>query len=225
MTEKVEDPVEPVVDPAPEPTPPQPPATPPATAPRAEVPEGYIEKARYDGLVRKTEELTLSNRDLNAQLAAATSEKEQLSSQLGIKDTEKSVAVGEYQKQLEQALETNTSQASELQALRAMKSKMELVKKHNAGHLLPILDRIPYVEDEEAMEIVFTDFLKWGEDIAKNRENQLLAGYVPPAAPNIPESEPVTPQTKADWDKYIQSADDKEAAFQEYWAWGQSQTK
>src|SRR5512142_2397153 len=59
-------------------------------------------KARYDGLVRKVEELTLTNRSLNDQLAAKTSELEQLRGQLVVKDAEKSTTVGERDKLLQQ---------------------------------------------------------------------------------------------------------------------------
>ena len=45
-------------------------------------PEGFIELARYNGLVRKVEGLTLSNRSLTAHLGRKTSEIEQLKGQL-----------------------------------------------------------------------------------------------------------------------------------------------
>ena len=92
-----DNPVNPPVEPVE--TPPQPVATPPATQPQGP-PEGFVEKARFDGLVRKVEELTLTNRGLTDNLTQTSSEKEQLTGQLAIKDTDKAAAVGEYQKQL-----------------------------------------------------------------------------------------------------------------------------
>jgi len=217
MSDQVIPPVEPVVE-----TPPQQVATPPATQPQ--VPEGYIEKARFDGLVRKVEELTLTNRAVNAQLTQLSSEKEQLTGQLAIKDVDKTVAVGEYQKQIEAAIHTQTEQATELSELRALKAKMELVRKHNAGHLIPILDRIPFLEDAEAMETVFTDFLNWGENIAKTREKELLAGYTPAASGPV---EPVitTPTSKEGWEAHIekQTGPAAEKAWKQYWEWGAQQ--
>ena len=156
-----------------------------------------------------------------------SSEKEQLNSQLAIKDTDKTVAVGEYTRQLEEALTTNTQQATELGELRALKAKMELVKKHDAGSLLPILDQIPYLEDEEAMETVFTNFLKWGDDIAKKREGELLAGYTPPGPGPIEPGDPAKPDTKEAWLSHIQQQGNKvetDKAWQDYWDWGQTQT-
>ena len=215
----VDTPVEPV-----EPTPPQPVVTPPAPQPQ-EPPEGFVEKARFDGLVRKVEELTLTNRGLTDNLTQTSSEKEQLTGQLAIKDTDKAAAVGEYQKQLEAALQTQTEQASELSELRALKAKMELVRKHEAGHLIPILDRIPYLEDPEAMETVFTDFLQWGDNIAKSREKEILAGYTP--AGSGPTEVPVTtPDSKDAWLAHIQKQTGTEAelAWKQYWEWGAQQT-
>ena len=218
MSDQVIPPVEPVVE-----TPPQQVATPPATQPQ-DIPEGYIEKARFDGLVRKVEELTLTNRAVNEQLTQLSSEKELLTGQLAIKDVDKSVAVGEYQKQIEAAIQTQTQQASELGELRALKAKMELVRKHNAGHLIPILDRIPYLEDAEAMETVFTDFLNWGDNIAKTREKELLAGYTPSGAgPAEPTN--TTPTTKESWLAHIQkqTGTDAQKAWKQYWEWGAQQ--
>jgi len=203
-------------------TPPQPVATPPATQPQ--VPEGYVEKARFDGLVRKVEELTLTNRAFNEQLTQLSSEKEQLTGQLAIKDVDKTVAVGEYQKQIEVAIQTQTEQAKELSELRALKAKMELVRKHNAGHLIPILDRIPFLEDAEAMETVFTDFLNWGDNIAKTREKELLAGYTPSGA-GPAEKPDTTPKTKESWLTHIQkqTGADAQEAWKQYWDWGAQQ--
>ena len=218
----VKPPVEPVVPPAP----PQPEATPPATPPQGP-PEGFVEKARYDGLTRKVEELTLTNRSLTEQLTQTSSEKEQLTGQLAIKDTDKSVAVGEYQKQLEAALITQTEQTAELGELRAVKAKMDLVRKHDAGHLVPILDRIPYLEDPEAMEIVFTDFIKWGDDMAKKREGEILAGYTPPAPGPAETGAAGKPESAEAWLTHIQNQTGKDAekAWSEYWEWGHQQTE
>ncbi|MCK4725408.1 MAG: hypothetical protein KAT29_06390, partial [Anaerolineales bacterium] len=157
----------------------------------------------------------------------ASSDKEQLTGQLAIKDTDKSVAVGEYQKQLEAALTTQNEQTAELGELRALKGKMELVRKHDAGHLIPILDRIPYLEDPEAMEIVFTDFLKWGDDIAKKREGEILAGYTPPAAGPTEPGAAAQPDTAEAWQKHIQkqTGPDAEKAWGEFMEWGQQQTE
>lgn len=209
--------------------PPQPeqtePPTQPEVKPQAEKPaEGqWVEKARYDGLVRKVEELTLSNRSLNDQLAQMSSDKEQLTGQLAIKDTEKVVAVGERDKVLEKALQENQSAQSELRELRAMKAKLELVRKHNAGHVLPILERIPYLEDAEAMETVFTDFVKWGHDLAKEREQQILAGYTPPAPP--PAGGETGPKSSKEWLEKIQGLEgaEKDKAWNDYFTWGQTQ--
>ena len=73
--------------------------TPDTTVQQAPAPaqpaEGFIELARYNGLMRKVQELTLVNQDLNTQLGLKSSEIEQQKGQLSIKDVEKQVALGE----------------------------------------------------------------------------------------------------------------------------------
>src|SRR5512146_323868 len=71
-------------------------------------------KARYDGLVRKVEELTLTNRTLNDQLGAKTSELEQLRSQLVVKDAEKSASVSQRDQLLQSITQEKTALEGEL---------------------------------------------------------------------------------------------------------------
>lgn len=137
-------------------------------------------KTRYTGLVRKVEELTLTNRDLTSQLATKTSENEQLKAQLGLKDTEKSVAISERDRQLQAALQSNSGLESELTELRAMKLKLKVMKDLKAPHLLKILDRIPNMTDEEALKTVMSDFNSFAADLVQEREQQLLSGMTPP---------------------------------------------
>ena len=179
-------------------------------------------KKRYDGTIQTLEKLTLKNRELEEKLAQMSSEKEQLMSQLSIKDTEKSVAVGERDKILEQTLKDKEGIERELHELRAMKAKLDLVKKHDAGQVIPILDSIPYSEDPEVMEKIFTDFVSWGDNLAKNRQDQILAGWTPPVAAGS-EKPAGGPNSAAEWMKKIQSlpeGQEKQQAWDDYFKWG-----
>ena len=99
-----------------------------------------VDKARFDGLVRKVEELTLSNRNLTAQLGTLSSEKEQLGAQLGIKDIEKSAAILERDNQLKDVVTQKTATEHELNELRAMKTKLKVAREMGRPDLIDIFD-------------------------------------------------------------------------------------
>ena len=100
-------------------------------------------KARHDGLVRKVEQLTLSIRDLSGQLDAKTSELEQLRSQLTVKDAEKTAAVGERDKQIQSAVQAKTQAEAELNELRALKLKVDVINELKRPDLLKIARKSP----------------------------------------------------------------------------------
>ncbi len=184
-------------------------------------PEGYIEIARYNGLVRKVEELTLSNRDLNAQLAVKTSEIEQLKGQLSIKDTEKTVAVGERDTRLTAALQENATLQSQIKELKGLQLKVKVAKDLNRPELLKIADRIPAIEDEEALKVVMQDFASFADELVKEREKVLLAGVTLPAGPGS--VAPAAPTTSEAWLKKINGFDfgtpERRKAMDEYGDW------
>ena len=159
--------------------------------PHQQAPEGFVEKARFDGLVRKVEQLTLDSRSLNDQLAAKTSETEQLRAQLSVKDTEKSAAVSERDRQLQEAITSRTALETEVAGLRALQLKVETIRKLNRPDLIRIADKIPAMTDAEALESVLKEFASFADEAATAREKQLLAGVTPwpspaPAKPLFP---------------------------------------
>ena len=198
-------------------------ATPPNTP--AAPPAGYIEQARYNGLVKKVEELTLKTRELEGQLAAKNSEYEQLNEQLAIKDTEKTVAVGERDKALQTSLEENQSLTSELNELRALKLKLEVAKDLKRPDMVTILDRLPNLTDKEALTTVAKDFLNWGDQLVSDREKQLSAGVTDPVSPVT--TAPAKPSTSDGWEKYVNSlplgSPERLQAVNEYGDWADSQ--
>ena len=197
----------------------------PATTPPADPPAGYIEQARYNGLVKKVEELTLKLRETEGQLAAKTSEHEQLNEQLAIKDTEKTVAVGERDKALQTSLEENQALAAELNELRALKLKIEVAKDLNRPDMVAILDRLPNLTDKEALTTVAQDFLKWGDGLVSEREKQLSAGVTDPISPVT--TAPAKPTSSEGWEQYVNSlplgSPERLQATNEYGDWAESQ--
>ena len=195
---------------------------------RQQAPEGFIEKARYDGLVRKVEQLTLDSRSVTEQLAAKSSEIEQLRAQLSVKDTEKSAAVGERDKQLQTAITSRTALETEVTELRALKLKMDTIKKLNRPDLVRIADKIPNMTDAEALETVLKEFASFADEAASTREKQLLAGVTPgpgsgsSAAPGLPTSD-------KEWNAHIEKqplgSEDRQKAWDGYWMWLETQHK
>jgi hypothetical protein len=179
-------------------------------------------KARYDGLVRKVEELTLSSRSLNDQLAAKSSELEQLRGQLVVKDTEKTVTVGERDKLLQSMTQEKTALESELAELRGLKLKVEAIQDLGRPELLRIAHRIPGMTDKEALKTVLQDFAGFADDLVQAREKQLLAGVTPPLS-GAGNSRGVAPASDQEWEQKINSlplgSRERKQAFDDYYGW------
>jgi hypothetical protein len=152
---------------------------PPAAEAGNNPPAGYVEQARYNGLVKKVQELTLQIKGLEGQLATQSSEAEQLKGQLAVKDTEKTVAVGERDKALQEALQKVSALEKENKELKGLQLKVKVINELERPELLRIADRIPALEDEEALKIVLQDFAGFADDLVKKREEQLMAGFTP----------------------------------------------
>lgn len=222
MTETT--PVEPTTISATEPTEPTNTA-PQQAAQQPQTPPGEDWKKRYDGSVRKIEELVTTNRQLQADLEAKTSQIEQLQSQLSLKDTEKDVAVRERDKNLQDALATNQEMTGELESLRALKLKLEVAKELNRPELIRIVGNIPDLTDKEALTTVMKDFAGFADDLVKQREAQLLAGVTPPVSPGG--TSPSSPQTSEAWTEKINNlplgSKERSKAMDEYGDWLQKQ--
>lgn len=153
-------------------------------------------KARFDGALRKIEQLTLENRRLNDELVTLTSKSEQLASQLSLKDTEKNVAIGERDKRLQETMTSMSGIQGQLAELQALKLKVDVTKKMGRTDLMPILDSIPNMTDATALEAVLTTFAEFTDGRVKAREKELMAGITPgvssqqagPTAPSTPDA-------------------------------------
>jgi hypothetical protein len=179
-------------------------------------------KARYDGLVRKVEELTLTNRSLNDQLGAKSSELEQLRGQLVVKDAEKSTTVGERDKLLQSITQEKTALESELVELRGLKLKVEAIQEMGRPELLRVAHRIPGMTDKEALKTVLADFAGFADELVQAREKQLMAG-ITPALSGAGNGRPATPTSEQEWEKSINSlplgSRERNQAFDDYYGW------
>ena len=179
-------------------------------------------EARYKGLVKKVEELTLANRSVNEQLAAKTSELEQLRGQLVVKDAEKSATVGERDKLLQAVTQEKTALESELAELRGLKLKVEAIQELGRPDLLKIAHRIPGMTDKEALKTVLQDFAGFADELVQKREKDLLAG-VTPALSSAGNARPGIPNSEQEWEGHINSlmlgSRERMKAMDDYYVW------
>lgn len=179
-------------------------------------------EARYKGLVKKVEELTLANRTLNEQLSAKSSEMEQLRSQLVVKDAEKSASVGERDKLLQAVTQEKTSLEGQLAELRGLALKVEVIRELGRPELLKIADKLPAMTDKEALKVVLQDFAGFADELVSKREKDLLAGVTPPigSAGNV---KPGLPGNESEWEAHINSLQlgsrERQKAMDDYWGW------
>jgi hypothetical protein len=190
-------------------------------------PAGEDYKKRFDGAILKIQELTLSRRDVDAELAKKVSEIEQLQAQLGLKDIEKTAAVGERDKQLQDAITVRQQQESELKQLRGLSLKIKIAKRLNRPDLLKIVDRIPDLEDEAVLETVMKDFAGFADDAALAREKQLMAGVTPAVGAGA--TAPNQPSTPEAWQENINNlplgSKERAKALNDYGDWLENQHK
>ena len=179
-------------------------------------------EARYKGLVKKVEELTLATRTSNEQLAAKTSELEQLRSQLVVKDAEKSATVGERDKLLQQMAQEKTTLEAQLAELQGLALKVEAINELGRPELLKIAHRLPAMTDKEALKTVLQDFAGFADELVQRREKDLLAG-VTPALSSAGNVKSATPASEGEWEGHINSFElgsrDRAKAMDDYWTW------
>jgi hypothetical protein len=202
----------------------QAPVTPPTT-PAVQTPNPQEDwKTRFDGAIQKIEQLTITNRSLQADLATKTSEIEQLKQQLSQGDIEKTVAVGERDKRLQELLTTNQTLESENASLKALRLKLEVAKELNRPDLVAILDNVPNLTDKEALTNVMSTFSNWADNLVQQREQQLSIGITPPVSAH--QTPPQKPSTSEGWQRHINSlpvgSQERQTALNEWLAFEQT---
>jgi septal ring factor EnvC (AmiA/AmiB activator) len=189
----------------------------PAPAQQATTPSTPQEdwKPRYDGAVRKMQELNETIKTLQGQLAQKSSENEQLQAQLSGKDAEFGVTKSEFEKQLE-TIKTEHEQAkNDLSQLKSFKTKVEIAKELGHPELIKILDTFPNSEDPEYLKQTMQAVTEFANAQVKSREQELTAGVTPSVS--APASRGL-PQSSEDWNAFIeaQPAEKREEAWDLY---------
>lgn len=184
-------------------TPVQPDPTPVQPAPVTTATPAAAEnwRERYAGQQKALQLAVESKKSLDDQLLAKASELEQLRAQLTLKDTEKTIAVGERDKQMEVLLTESQSKEAELTRLRALELKIKVATELGKPELMQIAEHIPDIQDEEILKSVMGDFAKFTDTQVKAREEQLMAGISPTTVAASPS--PAAPSTVQDWEDRI----------------------
>ncbi len=179
-------------------------------------------EARYKGLVKKVEELTLQNRTLTEQLTSKSSEQEQLRSQLVVKDAEKTASVGERDKLLQSLAQEKTSLEAKLAELQGLALKVEVINELGRPELLKIATRLPSMTDKDALKVVLQDFAGFADELVQKREKDLLAG-VTPTLSGVGAVKAALPASDGEWESHINSfglgTRERAQAMDNYWTW------
>jgi hypothetical protein len=199
------------------------------SAPNNQPLDGYVPEARLTGALQKIQELTLTNKSLTDQLAAANTRIGELQAQSQSKETEWSTKVGESSQKLQDVTGERDNLQAENARLQAELEKAKMVGEMGHYTLLPILDQIPSDADPEQQKANIARMAKWADDLLAQREGQLTAGQtgnVTQPTTTVTDGE-TTPRTPKQWEQHIESlpygSPEREAAWDQYWESLQSQ--
>lgn len=169
-------------------------------------PEGYVEKERFSGAIKKIQTLTTELETKGDTISQLNSKIEQLSGEVAAAKAEKQTIVGQRDETIEQHITTNKELEQELKQLRTFKRKVEKAKEMGRPELIKVLDIIPDMEDEEALETAMQDVLSFRDEGAQARESELKSGIMPSSSSieNVPDK----PTTEEGWERYVQKFDE-----------------
>ena len=172
---------------------------------------------RYNGQQRAIQLAVEAKQSAETALLTKASELEQLQAQLTLKESEKTIAVGERDKQVEALLQESQSQTAELTRLKSLEAKLKVANKLGKPELMKLADHIPNLTDEQLLENVMKDFASFGDEQVKAREDQLMAGISPSSV--APSTSPAKPSTAEGWEQVLGGmphGKEKDAVLKEY---------
>jgi hypothetical protein len=153
---------------------------------------------------------------------AKTSESEQLRAQLSLRDSEKTVAISERDKTIQELSQTKANIENELHRLRSLEMKVKVAKEMGRPDLMRVLDTIPNVTDESALKSVLETLSEYADSAVREREKQLLSGVTPPIS-NAGAKSAGMPTTEAEWQAQINllpiGSKERAKAHDDYWNW------
>ena len=117
-------------------------------------------------------------------------------------------------------MQAKTQAEAELNELRALKMKVDVINELKRPDLLKIASKIPAMTDPEALKTVLSDFASFADDAAMEREKQLKAGMTPTVSGNQKVQD--LPNSEDAWEQHINSlplGPEREKAHDQYWEW------
>jgi len=184
-------------------------------------PEGFIEIARYNGLVRKVQELVEAGKSNDTTLANLKLDLERHKADLVEKDASLKVAVSERDRRLEAMVTEKAEIQSEFKRLKALEAKVKVANEIGRPELLGAIKNLPDLESEDALKMIFEDIAKFADTAAKKREEQLLAGVTLPTTGVNTNSINNTPSTEAEWENHLAKQElgspEYQKALDSYW--------
>lgn len=180
-------------------------------------------KPRYDGAVRKIQELTETIKGLQGQLGEKSSVLEQLQVQLSSKDAEMDAVKGQHQTQFS-ALKQDFDQANaKLSKLEALQLKLEAANELGHPELIRIFDTIPDAQDKTAVKKTMETVINFAASQVKARESELTAGVTPAQGT----STITMPKSEAEWVQRIsampENSKERKDAWDAYFEWSKTQ--
>lgn len=180
-------------------------------------------KPRYDGAVRKIQELTETLKGLHGQLGEKSSNLEQLQSQLSSKDAEIDAVKGQHETQFT-ALKSDFDKAqTELSKLQALQLKLETANELGHPELIRIFDTIPDAQDKAAIKKSMETVINFAKSQVKARESELTAGVTPAQGT----STITLPKTQGEWMQRIsgmpENSKERKEAWDAYFEWAKTQ--
>ena len=188
-------------------------------------------EARYKGLQAvlqpKYDAAISENRTLTERIATLTSEVEQLKLQSGTAGAERDRVVADLTAQVSTLTQQNIQLSAQLTPLDQLNKKVRLASTLGLNDLLPVIEHIPYMDNEEALKEVMSNFAKIGDAKVRAREQQLLGGVTPTTAPL--NQSPALPTTSDGWRKYTEDPNitrqERDNRFAAWRTWGVGQGK
>jgi hypothetical protein len=174
------------------------PASSPATL-AGGAPEGYIEVARFNGVMQRNEALSDQLKTSTGNLALRTSELEQSGVQIANLEAAQEVKATEINQQVTQLNEQVTTLTAAGAEYASLQLKLKVANEMGRPDLMALAGHIPNSLDEAVIKETLTAFAGFSAGAVKAREEQLLAGTSPAGsgggqAPSVP----TTPQGWAD---------------------------
>jgi len=180
-------------------------------------PEGFVEQARFNGLMQRNEALSAQLETTNGNLAARSSELEQLNQQITELEASHAARVDETNLtviQLNGQISTLTEANADYDSLQL---KLKVANELGRPDLMALAQHIPNSTDEAVIKDALTAFAGFSDGAVQKREAQLLSG-VSPNGGGV--GAPAMPTTPEGWANYVNSftlgTPEREAALKAY---------